>query len=88
MTPSPSYSTLCKRIELELATVESRAADLRSALDVIREFEPLAAEVADIEPTKRRLEEMDEIPEAVKSRLAEKVQSARSEEKGIDLHKA
>ena len=85
MAPEPSSSTLSRRIELELADVESRAADLRNALAVIQEFSKDAAVVID----GRKKDTVDELPDAVKSRLTEHKTddvSTKSKPTTLDLH--
>lgn len=89
MAPRPA--TLKHVIEQELTSLEARATELRIALKVVREFGADDTELARTTGERKSviIKPGDEVPEAVKSRLAEGAsQAADVADKALELDRS
>ena len=80
MAPKPASLILQQRIEEELASLDTRATELRIALKVVTELgaDPVVEEPTNGTEAKRIiLKATDDVPDAVRSRLSESSGAAR-----------
>lgn len=76
----PAALTLKAQIEQELTKLDARAAELRTALKVVSEFEDVVEvkeTASEEEPKRIILKPTDNVPDAVKSRLADGAETGR-----------
>jgi len=95
MAPKSTSLTLRQRIEHEIAGLDARSTELRIALKVVREFGPddvdVVASAAEptAEPKRIIVSPTDDVPEAVRSRLADRgTQGANLADKALELERS